>query len=61
MVKATLTLVYEADLVGDDEDVTLQKHFLKQAAKDVDDQAISEVFGVGWEMPVKCRVRFDEV
>jgi len=61
MVKAVLTLIYEADLDGDDEDVKLQKHFLKQAAKDMDDQAIGEVFGVGWDSPVKCRVKFDEV
>jgi len=60
MVKAILTLVYEEDISGDDEEVKLQKDFLKQAVKDMDEQALSEVFGIGWESPVKCRVKFEE-
>jgi hypothetical protein len=52
-MKATLTLVYETEIDDDDKD------WLKECVIEGDDQALSEVFGVGWGDQKESKIEFE--
>ncbi len=51
-MKARLTLIFEKEISEGD------KEWVEQCVAEYDDQALSEIFGIGWESPIEKDIKF---